>query len=292
MTIQEVIDLSLCLSYSSRLFPVKHRSKPIFLQYQRMQASKLSIKLKDDSESTSFLTPSSKPRNSKTIFFDQFQSKTFLITSLFFNVILVGITAWVTLSLHRLADSITSPLEMHAFGKVPTRTVVWNHDHEYDKDPHDPEGPWEAIIPVGQGFIRVSDPRNYNLASGVPIDNKTSPTEEGYLVSMYHQLHCIAVLKRTVSVMENPNNTLLYFPTTGQKIFGGMDLEHSNHCVEYLRQAVMCSGDLTLEPAEIIDGQVSHSVSGWGVEHQCRDWDYIYNAVFNRRPNNVSSVTA
>lgn len=96
-------------------------------------------------------------------------------------------------------------------------------------------------------------------------------------------------------------------------LLGNIELEHSHHCVEYLRQvkirtniskafdlrkltlvlqAVLCAGDLTLEPAEFIGGKISHAVSGWGVKHVCRNSDFIFDMVSERAVNNASGVTA
>ena len=43
---------------------------------------------------------------------------------------------------------------------------------------------------------------------------------------------------------------------------------HVVHCVEYLRNSVMCSGDTTLE-GKGVPG------SGFGVEHQCVDYEAL-----------------
>lgn len=46
------------------------------------------------------------------------------------------------------------------------------------------------------------------------------------------------------------------------------------HCFDYLRQGVMCQGDLTLEwPRTEEDGTGRRfAVDGWGVGHVCRAW--------------------
>lgn len=55
-----------------------------------------------------------------------------------------------------------------------------------------------------------------------------------------------------------------------------VDLAHNNHCYEYIRQAILCAGDMTLEPAEVEGGKRAHSVDGWGVVHQCRNFDSVF----------------
>jgi len=39
----------------------------------------------------------------------------------------------------------------------------------------------------------------------------------------------------------------------------------------------MCAGDTALEKAMVVDGRVIRSVDGWGAEHECRDYDSIFN---------------
>ena len=65
---------------------------------------------------------------------------------------------------------------------------------------------------------------------------------------------------------------------------------HTAHCFDYVRQAIMCSGDLTIESAvdfpekwlagisedilrEKYGGKKPVLVNGWGIKHQCRNFD-------------------
>ena len=44
------------------------------------------------------------------------------------------------------------------------------------------------------------------------------------------------------------------------------------HCFDYIRQALMCHADLTVEwPRTEADGR-RFAVDGWGIEHQCTSW--------------------
>jgi hypothetical protein len=52
---------------------------------------------------------------------------------------------------------------------------------------------------------------------------------------------------------------------------------HSQHCMAYLAQSVLCSADLTIEWAKIeVDGS-RQQVDGWGVPHQCKDPDSVWD---------------
>lgn len=51
----------------------------------------------------------------------------------------------------------------------------------------------------------------------------------------------------------------------------GWNSEHLNHCWDYLRQTIMCNADVTLEWRKY--GEPVGT--GWGYQHQCKDWDAI-----------------
>lgn len=43
---------------------------------------------------------------------------------------------------------------------------------------------------------------------------------------------------------------------------------HMRHCIDLLRQSLMCSPDLTVE----VKNETLGGVTGFGTVHQCRDW--------------------
>ena len=60
-----------------------------------------------------------------------------------------------------------------------------------------------------------------------------------------------------------------------------MQPPHLRHCFDYLRQALLCAADSTLEPwSEELGG-----VTGWGVERVCRDYGELKGWVEERRTN-------
>lgn len=44
---------------------------------------------------------------------------------------------------------------------------------------------------------------------------------------------------------------------------------HIRHCIELLRQSLMCNPDLTIELKDPEKG----GVTGFGTEHQCSNWE-------------------
>ena len=51
---------------------------------------------------------------------------------------------------------------------------------------------------------------------------------------------------------------------------------HMDHCYNYLRQAIECFGDSTVEPAKVDAQGTRMGIQGWGVpRYQCRDWSAL-----------------
>ena len=72
----------------------------------------------------------------------------------------------------------------------------------------------------------------FDAAHGDGRGNGTGVEDEGeeayYSVSVFHQLHCLGVIRRG------------YYGGVGNEDGGGRE-EHVGHCFDFLRQAVQCS---------------------------------------------------
>lgn len=88
-------------------------------------------------------------------------------------------------------------------------------------------------------------------------------------VSMLHQLHCVEKMRRG---LDNPDDEYATIP-------------HLQHCMNYIRQMILCASDLTLEP----ERDASHAINsshpegltrpGVGVTHVCRNWEDAYTSI-------------
>ncbi|KAG1811881.1 uncharacterized protein BJ212DRAFT_1373857 [Suillus subaureus] len=87
----------------------------------------------------------------------------------------------------------------------------------------------------GHGFVRLG------------------PNGRLFGVSMFHQIHCLQMIR--LALINGPS-------------------DHSGHCLNFLRQAILCNSDTTLDPV-YIDGSMIGS-DGLGVTHICRDWSQVY----------------
>lgn len=83
-----------------------------------------------------------------------------------------------------------------------------------------------------------------------------------FTIAMIHQLRCLEIIRHELVSGER-----------GTKASPVTDL--SQHCINYLRQMVMCYGDTSLEPFQYTTrpGLGQHVIS------ECSDWQLVYNAV-------------
>ena len=65
------------------------------------------------------------------------------------------------------------------------------------------------------------------------------------------------------------------------------ELHHTMHCIEYLRQMIQCHADMTVEYAtsEPDDPWNPYHISGYGIPHQCMNWDAMYPWIAERIPD-------
>ena len=102
---------------------------------------------------------------------------------------------------------------------------------------------FKHALPSGGHLVHV---RPQNNASALP---------EPHTVTLFHQLRCLDVIRQAYTkVPEEPSPALLH------------------HCMNYLRQTVLCRPNLLLEPVTTAIGLVSDI----GYDGVCRDWEAVY----------------
>ncbi|KAI0150788.1 hypothetical protein GGR57DRAFT_514058 [Xylariaceae sp. FL1272] len=158
----------------------------------------------------------------------------------------------------------------HATDVVPTMTsksVVFLEEAAYSAPPNISNAAWESLIPVGRGFIELEDG---NLGH-----------KRRYCVSVFHQLHCLDMLRRG------------YYSAAGYSSNGAIERHshagqpaHMQHCFDYIRQALMCAADATLEERE----ESISGVKGWGTTHKCRDFEALQRWTSDHRYNDEGGI--
>lgn len=123
--------------------------------------------------------------------------------------------------------------------KLPAAGLVFEASSEHYALQNDEE--WGSVFPTN-GFTDLG------------------PNNRTFHVSMIHQLHCLDVI-RVSFLIQGPGAA-----------------EHVEHCLRYLRQALLCHADTTLEEARVIvssSGETEYGASGIGMVHRCRDWTVL-----------------
>ncbi|KAJ8697009.1 hypothetical protein PTI98_006823 [Pleurotus ostreatus] len=129
---------------------------------------------------------------------------------------------------------------------VPLVNMAFHDDPRYfGLNAHNSSVEWNSLLPAGGGIVFMGD-------NGTPYD-----------VSMWHQLRCLNSIRRTL-------------------IGEADDYKHAEHCFHYLRQAILCSADLTLEPLPPNSTQIPSyqeaQAPGPAIVHTCKNWRQIYHS--------------
>ncbi|KAM7205152.1 protein of unknown function (DUF3328) domain containing protein [Naviculisporaceae sp. PSN 640] len=147
---------------------------------------------------------------------------------------------------------------------------------------------WAALNPLGKGFVSLDEHGDVILYNGT---HNTAPTASTKVVSVFHQLHCLNHLRKSLAASAaSPIEYSYLIPQLSR---------HWDHCFDYLRQSLMCSADITLESlqesspmangAKNKDGSGTPGrsastssmstplagVDGWGTTHLCRDFGVV-----------------
>jgi Mycotoxin biosynthesis protein UstYa len=95
----------------------------------------------------------------------------------------------------------------------------------------------------GRGFVYVPDWKKYDYPAG-------QDTEYGmiYSVAVFHQMHCLGQLRRfTWMFLDAISKNDTAAMDKIKDMFAMDHMDHMNHCFDYLRQSIACSGDMTME---------------------------------------------
>ena len=121
-------------------------------------------------------------------------------------------------------------------GYLPPVRINIEPTKHYQLSGHNSDAEWAALAPHS-GILHLG------------------PHRQPYSISLFHQLRCLDIIRRDIVQSLPPEDSKL-----------------SRHCLNYMRQMVLCRADLALDP-----------VLGRGLEtrvhpdtNQCVDWRRVY----------------
>jgi len=151
-------------------------------------------------------------------------------------------------------------------GGAPTFTskvVKWNAD--------------EAFVPANmtEWFTAATLARwNSLMPNTAGLDNAPQ-SETFYTTTMTHQLHCIFMMGQMFAALSSPEAKAAAAAAKHHAL--AKDYEsHYLHCVDYLRQSVMCAGDVAMEEHSPTETDNNGPLdAGWSGRHVCKDYGEV-----------------
>ncbi|CAJ2506774.1 Uu.00g079600.m01.CDS01 [Anthostomella pinea] len=129
---------------------------------------------------------------------------------------------------------------------------------------------WLDLVPKGLGYLDIKNPKDYdNLPT--PLDQFTH--QFVVTTSMTHQLHCLYSIAGAYSALMSDKSRL---PT---------ETWHISHCFDYLRQGIMCAGDVALEGEQTTFPRGFDGSDGWDAKHVCKDYNQVLDYLKSNRAN-------
>ncbi|KAK6601868.1 hypothetical protein H4I96_07209, partial [Botrytis cinerea] len=112
---------------------------------------------------------------------------------------------------------------------------------------------WDSFFPMNGGFFEHPH---------------VGPNHVVFAV--FHQLHCLDGIHNAYWLVRNGSHS-----EGGHSKHAGYSADtHIRHCLECLRQSIMCAADTTIEPAEkASEGKAG--VRGFGSQHTCKDFHQL-----------------
>ncbi|KAK1855387.1 hypothetical protein CCHR01_02008 [Colletotrichum chrysophilum] len=164
---------------------------------------------------------------------------------------------------------------------VPLVRKKFEHDSSYNFTAPGANQKWLDLISFGKPFVALNDPAKYGLPDYFHKDALQPEGLQPVAWNVFHQLHCLVCIRTT-------------YMKLALDLDGGYDVctrQHIEHCLESLRQATMCAGNMNMERFEFIhypghDDFVPKLVGQHEI-HTCRDWEAIKGVIKRVRAENI-----
>ncbi|KAH3954545.1 hypothetical protein HBH98_071770 [Parastagonospora nodorum] len=147
---------------------------------------------------------------------------------------------------------------------------------------------WLDIVPEGLGYVNVSNPSQYN---NLPHPVHDYPNHTVFTTSVTHQLHCLYTIVEAYNILK------IQTESTSPPAHTIKMPWHINHCFEYMRQAVMCAGDVALEGAATTfpageGGEDRGGSDGWDSRHVCKNYGEVKEYLESRTMNHWKWISS
>ncbi|KAK2061438.1 hypothetical protein LY76DRAFT_603285 [Colletotrichum caudatum] len=140
---------------------------------------------------------------------------------------------------------------------------------------------WLSIVPRGLGYVVMNDTEAHG---NLPVPLPEFAPRTVFTTSMTHQLHCLyAILESYAGLAVNGSAAVDMHSHIPEGAQGSEEPWHLQHCFEYLRQAIMCAGDVALEGTQTTFPPGWTGSDGWDAKHVCKDYKQVYDYLDKNR---------
>ncbi|KAI9842790.1 MAG: hypothetical protein M1837_006893 [Sclerophora amabilis] len=152
-----------------------------------------------------------------------------------------------------LAGKQSAPTGFSSSVELMSLPEVFRYNRTFAERPSvETDQAWDDLFPEQGGFFR-----HPTLA----------PKRAAFAV--FHQLHCLDAIRKGYWAVYDAS-------IQGKKLVEDelpfmSSPSHMRHCIDLIRHSLMCQPDLTVE----VKDEKRGGVTGFGTEHQCKDWDQL-----------------
>lgn len=201
------------------------------------------------------------------------------LSSLLTIAITLGLQAYMSstsATLSNSSDVFLPMLDLPPLGKMNRVFEPEETDYSIAPNNHTRQA-WMDLFPKGKGYVSMSSIKSVGPVADF-VQHQSSDGTGRFCIAAFHQLHCLYLIYED-----------FYAALDGTLTEPGM---HFSHCLDYLRESIMCSADTTLEPfkGKFDAGGGGNGVDGTGSVHQCRDFVQVYEWAERFRYNDDTDV--
>ncbi|KAL1890120.1 hypothetical protein Sste5346_008412 [Sporothrix stenoceras] len=187
-------------------------------------------------------------------------------------VVILGLVVLLQLEIRQRPSKWQVGGDFMAQGPIfSTKVVKWEADEAFvpakdtDFASNTTLATWNTLMPQGAGWKGGESETTF------------------FTTTMTHQLHCILMMGRIytalrMNAMPSPDLPADYH-------------SHYLHCIDYLRQATMCAGDVAVEAHEPTDASDNGALDGgWSGHHVCKDYSQVKSYLEGQIRDGVRTV--
>ncbi|POS68810.1 hypothetical protein DHEL01_v212797 [Diaporthe helianthi] len=159
--------------------------------------------------------------------------------------------------------TLDSPASEAVSWRVDRLHIGLNDSNAFRGDPREElDASWDHLLSDEETLHKIG------RTSAVALEDN----EGGYLaeLAVFHQLHCLRMIRASYNLDVYPYFQPLLAPKNGEVV-----PLHIDHCIDALRQALMCKPDLTLLVSDWRDDYRNPWLD-FGSQRECVNWDNIF----------------